>query len=103
MDRYQPANSADVVSGREPSIVRAASVRSSIRRTAVVTDPPIDAAWAANAWSFWRLTCPRQNSAVVPARTTKTASSSQAVHVRALALWSARVLGTDLDDRSRGS
>ena len=44
------------VSGWEPSNVRAASVRSSIRRTAIVTEAPTEAACAANAWSFWRLT-----------------------------------------------
>ena len=63
--------------------MRAASVRSSIRRTAVVTEAPIEAAWAAKAWSFWRWTWARQSAALRPARTTKTASSSQDIHVRA--------------------
>ena len=53
------------MSGREPSSVRAASVRSSIRRTAVVTDAPIEAAWAVKACSFWRLTWSRHSQAVV--------------------------------------
>src|SRR3954454_4626628 len=79
---YQFANSSWFMSGWEPSSVRAASVRSSIRRTAVVTDAPTDAARASNAWSFWRLTWPRQSRAVRPASTMNTASSSHATHVR---------------------
>src|SRR3954462_14322562 len=81
MDRYQPPTSAAGVPGREPSIVRAASVRSSIRWTAVVTEAPIDAACAAKACSFWRLTWARQRSAVVPASATNPTSSSQAIQV----------------------
>ena len=74
---------SSVRSGVEPSSVRAASVRSSILRTAVVTDVLTEDAWAAKAWSFWRWTWPRQSAALRTARTTKTASSSQDIHVRA--------------------
>ena len=75
-------------------------MRSSIRRTAVVTEAPIEAAWAVKAWSFWRLTWPRHSHAVVPAIGMKTASSSQAVHVLALVLIAfRRGFGTDPGSR----
>jgi hypothetical protein len=49
----------------------------------VVTAVPTEAAWALNAWSFWRWTWACQSAAVKPASATKTPSSSQAIHVRA--------------------
>ena len=82
IDAYQAAKPSLVSSGSLASRVRAASVRSSIRRTAVVTDAPTDAAWAANAWSFWRCTCARQSAAERQASATKTASSNQDIQVR---------------------
>src|SRR4051794_6978422 len=92
------------MSGREPSSVRAASVRSSMRRTAVVTEAPVEAAWAAKDWSFWRLTWARQSAAVRPARATKTASRSHAIHVLApLVLIAVRcIVGTDPGSRRDG-
>jgi hypothetical protein len=80
---YQRSKPAFVRSGLVASSVRAASVRSSIRRTAVVTDAPTEAACAAKACSFWRCTCACQAAALNPASATKTASSSQDIHVLA--------------------
>ena len=100
IELYHDAKLSLVSRGSPATSVRAASVRSSIRRTAVVTDAPTDAACAANAWSFWRCTWLRHSPADRHASTTKTASSNQDIQVRGPPIdpWR-RVVRTVPDDR----
>src|SRR3954454_23465714 len=78
---YHSANWRLERSGLAASSVRAASVRSSIRCTAVVTDAPTVAACAANACSLSPRTCSRTFTVTGTASSTKAARISQADRV----------------------
>src|SRR4051812_29013976 len=52
-----------------------------MRRTAVITEAPVEAAWLAKAWSLRCATWARQSAAVRAASATKTTSSSHAIQV----------------------
>jgi hypothetical protein len=81
MPRYHSLNRRLLRSGSAASSVRAASVRSSIRCTAAVTDAPTLAACALNACSLSPRTCSRTLEVTGTASSAKQARISQAARV----------------------